>query len=374
MICICHGVLLMHGFSIPPKNLKSIIYINMKSIVTELTTKQQLFCDEYLKDMNASAAALRAGYSAGTALNGQLMQLPKVKHYLQQRTTEVVKKVRVSQEMVLAELAKIAFSNMGDYFADDGSMKPMHEVASDAKAALWSLSVSDAGSGAVAGRIVGDNTNNGHNRQECSGRTVKFRMYNKLSALKEIAKHIGFYKPEDVKPEVEHVLITPEDLKDDDLLDDEALQEFLEDREEFKGKNSESKNQQLEGDRQDRDLTDAVDDFDPDAARYDEDGNILCDGAGIPYGPLPAVVAVDNVKEKPVVVEPVSRPSAFKIHATAFPTNHPEYDAALKCYFVSALDLSGMSLKEKSDLLNGFRAKDLNTADLAVGHKPGGLR
>jgi phage terminase small subunit len=51
-------------------------------MLTPLTPKQQRFCDEYLIDLNATKAALRAGYSGATALSGQLMLLPKIKHYL----------------------------------------------------------------------------------------------------------------------------------------------------------------------------------------------------------------------------------------------------------------------------------------------------
>jgi len=54
-------------------------------IFSTLSPKQALFCDEYFKDFNATQAALRAGYSQATALNGKLMTLPKIKYHLQQR-------------------------------------------------------------------------------------------------------------------------------------------------------------------------------------------------------------------------------------------------------------------------------------------------
>jgi hypothetical protein len=176
----------------------------MKTNVADfLTPKQRKFCDEYLIDMNASRAALRAGYSASTALNGQLMAMSKIKLYLQQRTEEIAQKVQVTHDMVMSELCKIAFGNMGNYFLPDGRMKPMHELNDDEKAALWSISVNDDGSGSSAMA------------------TTKFRMYNKLSALDKIAKHLNFYKAEEKKAEVRYVYLDKADMTEDDWFEDE---------------------------------------------------------------------------------------------------------------------------------------------------------
>src|ERR1700709_306389 len=113
----------------------------MENVV--LTPKQQRFCDEYLRDLNATQAALRAGYSGSTALNGNLMAIPKIRYYLQQRTKHVVQKAQVDHAMLIKELCKIAFGNMRNYFRSDGSMKGMHELTDDEAAALWSITIGD---------------------------------------------------------------------------------------------------------------------------------------------------------------------------------------------------------------------------------------
>jgi phage terminase small subunit len=89
----------------------------MENII--LTPKQQRFCDEYLVDLNATKAALRAGYSGATALNGKLMTIPKIRYYLQQRTEAATRKAQVNHEMILNELCKMAFGNMGNYFTSE---------------------------------------------------------------------------------------------------------------------------------------------------------------------------------------------------------------------------------------------------------------
>jgi hypothetical protein len=101
--------------------------------------------------------------------------------------------------MVLCEFCKIAFGNLRNYFLPDGAMKPVHELTEDEAAALWSVSVSDAP----------------------TGNMVKIRMYNKLTALDKIAKHINFYKSGAPEPEKVYVYLDKEELCEDDLYGDE---------------------------------------------------------------------------------------------------------------------------------------------------------
>jgi len=182
----------------------------MKHDVIEfLTPKQMAFCNEYLIDFNATRAALQAGYSSSTALNGQLMAMPKIKAYLQEKMADATQKAKVTHAKILKELCKIAFGNMGNFFAADGSIKPMNELSDDDKAGLWSVSVADTGSG---GAVLN---------------TTKFRMYNKLSALDKIAKHVGFYEPEQQEAQTIYKFVTPEDIDADDSFDDELLAEEM---------------------------------------------------------------------------------------------------------------------------------------------------
>ncbi len=140
---------------------------------TPLSVKQQRFCDEYLLDMNATRAALAAGYSKSTAMSGQLMNTPAIAAYLDERLKAASAGFEVSHKMIVAELAKIAFANIGNYFADDGKLKPMHLLTDNEKAALWNLKVTEHKDGST---------------------TVQLRLCNKLSALEKLAKHTGFYK------------------------------------------------------------------------------------------------------------------------------------------------------------------------------------
>jgi hypothetical protein len=174
----------------------------------ELTPKQQLFCDEYLIDKNASRAALKAGYSRATALSGQLMRFPKIKAYLAERTEAIQQKVRVTQEMVIEELAKVAFADAADFFGADGKLKPMNEVSDKAKAGLWNLKISE----------------------KDGETTVTIRMHNKMAALGKLMSYFD-YAPAP-QPEVKYVYLDKANMDAFDRFDDSSFDEPKEEEEE----------------------------------------------------------------------------------------------------------------------------------------------
>jgi phage terminase small subunit len=106
--------------------------------MAKLTAKQQRFCDEYLIDLNATQAAIRAGYSDKRASEQayQLLQKTTVKAYIQERMEDRTKRTEITQDMVLRELAIIAFSNAANYASIvekdamvevDGATVPLHD-------------------------------------------------------------------------------------------------------------------------------------------------------------------------------------------------------------------------------------------------------
>lgn len=83
----------------------------------KLTPKQQKFVAEYLIDLNATQAAIRAGYSAKTAKEqaARLLTNANIAAELEKRRGKIEKKLEISQEQIIAELAAIALSNGADY-------------------------------------------------------------------------------------------------------------------------------------------------------------------------------------------------------------------------------------------------------------------
>lgn len=82
-----------------------------------LTDKQRKFCDEYLIDLNATQAAIRAGYTEKYANTNasKLLQNTTISQYIGERQKELSHKTEITQERVIKELALIAFSNNADY-------------------------------------------------------------------------------------------------------------------------------------------------------------------------------------------------------------------------------------------------------------------
>lgn len=86
-------------------------------MANKLTPKQRRFIDEYLIDLNATQAAIRAGYSEKTAYSIGLQTLKKleIQAEIQKRRNRLQNKLEITQERVLQELAAIAFANGADY-------------------------------------------------------------------------------------------------------------------------------------------------------------------------------------------------------------------------------------------------------------------
>lgn len=82
-----------------------------------LTTKQERFVEEYLVDLNATQAAIRAGYSSKTAeqMGYQLLQKTSVQKALREAIDERSKRTGITQEKVIEEIGKIAFAKAHDY-------------------------------------------------------------------------------------------------------------------------------------------------------------------------------------------------------------------------------------------------------------------
>ncbi|WP_173911059.1 terminase small subunit [Acinetobacter sp. Marseille-Q1618] len=151
--------------------------------MSKLTAKQQCFIEEYLIDLNATQAAIRAGYSAKTAYSkGQLLT-----KMLSTQITEAQgnrsKRTQITQDMVLNELAKIGFSNMLDYVSvtNGGDLVPdFSAITRDQAAAIGEVTIEEY----TEGR--GDDAQN--------VKRTKFKLSDKRAALVDMGRHLGMFK------------------------------------------------------------------------------------------------------------------------------------------------------------------------------------
>ena len=87
-----------------------------------LTAKQQRFIEEYPVDLNATQAAIRAGYSRRTAfvIGYENLKKPHIKAPIQKKLAELSRNAGITAERVLNELAAVAFGNIYDLIDYDG--------------------------------------------------------------------------------------------------------------------------------------------------------------------------------------------------------------------------------------------------------------
>jgi phage terminase small subunit len=155
-----------------------------------LNPQQQRFVEEYLVDLNATQAAIRAGYSEDTAgsQGGRLLKNVEIGKAIADAMAERSVRTRVTADRVLTELARIGFGDIRSVVAwrantaetgkedEDGvpetrafnevELIGSAEIDHDAAAAVAEISQSKDGA-------------------------LKVKMHNKVAALQEIGRHLG---------------------------------------------------------------------------------------------------------------------------------------------------------------------------------------
>ena len=153
-----------------------------------LTPKQQAFIQEYLVDLNSTASAIRAGYSARNAdkIGPELLGKTRIKEAIQQAIEARAKRTGITADRVLNEYAKIAFADIKDFLSfktentsigvdDDGKVITAYQQIINVKP-----------SDSVDGTMI----------QEVSispKGVFAFKLHDKKGALDMIGKHLGMF-------------------------------------------------------------------------------------------------------------------------------------------------------------------------------------
>lgn len=147
-----------------------------------LTDKQSRFIDEYLVDLNATQAAIRAGYSkaAAASIGSENLSKPEIQAELSKRQLDRQERTQVTQDRVVEELARLAFSDLRSLFKPDGTMKQPRELTAKEAACLSSIECFEKFEGAGEGR-------------KQAGTVVKVRLWDKLAALDKLGRHLGMW-------------------------------------------------------------------------------------------------------------------------------------------------------------------------------------
>lgn len=155
----------------------------------KLTPKQEAFVAEYLIDLNATAAAGRAGYSDPN-IGRQLITKDNVQDAIAQSRDERAARTQVTADRVVLELARIAFSDPRALYRPDGTLKPPCEWDDDAAAAVSGVETDESS-------MQVDETT------RITTRTHRVKRWDKVAALVKLGHHLGmFNKVKEVRKRV----------------------------------------------------------------------------------------------------------------------------------------------------------------------------
>lgn len=144
--------------------------------MAKLTDKQERFVEEYLVDLNATRAAIRAKYSPRTASEqgSQLLAKLKIRARIDEAMAELSKRTGANQERVIRELARVAFVNAEDVINFESATIESNATRDDT-AAIASVKV----------KTIPTMDGEGVERE--------IRLADKLKALELLGKHFGMF-------------------------------------------------------------------------------------------------------------------------------------------------------------------------------------
>ena len=140
-----------------------------------MTEKQKIFADEYLIDLNATRA-YKTAYprvkkeETASAAGARLLRNVKVADYIQKRMDERASRTEITQDRVIAELAKIGFTDITDFVTIEGPYVRVKQTEDMPRDKI----------GAIAGIKEGVNG-------------IEIKLNDKEKALELIGRHLGMW-------------------------------------------------------------------------------------------------------------------------------------------------------------------------------------
>jgi phage terminase small subunit len=147
----------------------------------KLTAKQKRFVEEYLVDLNATQAAIRAGYSEHTAkvIAAENLTKPAIAEQIQAALDERSKRTDITADKVLAEIARLGFADPRKVFDDQGRLLPIHDLPDEVAASISSIEI-------VTTRVPGGEPTDVEH-------TAKIKFWDKRGSLELLGKHLKLF-------------------------------------------------------------------------------------------------------------------------------------------------------------------------------------
>ena len=143
-----------------------------------MTSKQARFVSEYLKDLNATQAAVRAGYTGKRADRAgyALLRNPEISAKVLSEQAKRLESADISATRVLEEIRRLALSDIRQLFDEDGNLRPLHTLSAEQAACIAGVEVIIKN--AKAGDGITDTIH-------------KIKVWDKPKSLEMLAKHFA---------------------------------------------------------------------------------------------------------------------------------------------------------------------------------------
>lgn len=167
-----------------------------------ISEKHRRFCEEYIKDFNAAAAARRAGYTKGSAdraIGHLILQREEVQAYLDELLKGVRDRNQLEVDIIVQELKSIAFSDIGNYYDSNNNLLPANDIEAGARLALE--------------QYHNDTVPTIHGTKKLQ----RIKLASKLDAIEKLMRYLGAYEKDNQQKTGD-----PQQRSTDSLMDELA--------------------------------------------------------------------------------------------------------------------------------------------------------
>ena len=157
----------------------------LEQLQANLNARQTRFAQEYVRTLNGYQSAVKAGYSPISAgpTASRLLSHHNVKALIAALQEKMAAKYEVSAEKIIAELARMGFSNMEDYLSVDSNGEPVVD-----------LSALDRDKASAIQEVTIDSFLEGKGEDAKTVKRIRFKLCDKRAALVDLGKHLNLFK------------------------------------------------------------------------------------------------------------------------------------------------------------------------------------
>lgn len=150
-----------------------------------MNIKHRTFCEQFVIDLNGTQAAIRTGYAESRAevTASELLAREDVKNYIKELQKELSERTKIKAEDVINELAKIGFSDIRNYYDSGLNLKEITELKKSKSGAISSI------------KKTTTHFKEGHSE------VIEFKLYDKVSALEKLGRHLGVFEKDNKQKE-----------------------------------------------------------------------------------------------------------------------------------------------------------------------------